>query len=86
MEFVDFIDDYCMEFHSGTYPYYLLPSESFIRLHVLWEDNRSDMLTAALWVLDDPELSEIEPWVAAWFDRKRAREIQEQEVISGYEF
>ena len=86
MEFMDFIDDYCKEFHSGHYPYNLLKSLSLIRLRMLWEEGRSDMLTAALWVLDTPELSEIEPWVAAWFDRKLAREIQEQEVISGYEF
>lgn len=86
MEFMDFIDDYFKEFHSGNYSHYLRTAHHFTRLHVLWAEDRSDMLTAALWVLDTPDLSELEPWVAAWFDRKRAREIQEQEVINGYEF
>ena len=86
MEFMDFIDDYCKEFHSGNYPYYLRTAHHFTRLHTLWEEGRSDMLTAALWVLDTPELSELEPWIVCWFGRQDSINTQEQEVIKGYEF
>ena len=83
MEFMDFIDDYCKEF---DYQWAFTSTESQ-KISEMFDDGMSAAITAVLWVrYDDVFLSTLEPWIAAWFDRKRAREIQEQEVINGYEF
>ena len=84
MTYEDFIYELYKNF--GMQWYSLTPTQN-ARMKKLYDLDASEMLTASLWVCCGSfELYQIEPWVAAWFDRKRAREIQEQEVISGYEF
>ena len=76
MEFMDFKKDFCEEFGYK----WKFPHIQERKLFIMFQENASEFLTTALWLLyDDINIGSLVVWVAMWFDRKRVREVLEQD-------
>lgn len=77
MTYEDFIYNLYKEF---GFEHYNLTPEQNARFKVLYDNDESAMLTAALWAnCLDFELYQLEPWIASWFYRKKSIETMEQD-------